>query len=418
MKLRPGVAWYLFASASKVQRKRALLTIAAIGWGSLALLMLLSFGKGLERQLLKGRLGLGENLAIIWPGETGHPWHGLPAGRPIRPRVEDIGLLRERIPDAAGVLGEMRIWQASFTFGKKTVNGRVTGTYPVYERMRNQIPREGGRFINARDLQQRRRVIFFGNELARDVFGERDPVGLTVLVNRVPYIVVGVMKKKMQMGTYGGPDAENSVIPITTFKAQFGMDRLENIVLQPDAPERMQAVLGEMRRILGAKYGFDPEDDEVFGVWDTLESTRMIEEMMIGIQIFLGIIGGLTLTVGGVGVANIMYAVVKQRTREIGVLMALGARRSWVIASILLDGITFTLAGGAIGITMAVGAIVLIGMIPLENNEALEFLGKPTLSLSVGIAVAGLLGVIGVVAAYFPARRAASINPAETLRYE
>jgi putative ABC transport system permease protein len=140
--------------------------------------------------------------------------------------------------------------------------------------------------------------------------------------------------------------------------------------------------------------------------------------MMLGIRIFLGIIGALTLIVGGVGVANIMYAVVKERTREIGVKMALGARSSWVIGPIVLEGLTYTLLGGVMGLVMATGVIILLEAIPTAGNDALEMLGKPSLSPNIALSTAGILGCIGLLAGYFPARRASRIDPAETLRYE
>ena len=188
--------------------------------------------------------------------------------------------------------------------------------------------------------------------------------------------------------------------------------------MKSDIPERLGFVLEEMHKILGAKYGFDPKDERVFGIWDTVEDGKITRHVLLGIKIFLGIIGALTLIIGGVGVANIMYAVVKERVREIGVKMALGARRGWVTWPIVLEGMMYTFLGGAIGLIMAMGAIILLDQLPTEGNEALEMLGKPTLSISIGIVSASILGIIGLVAGYFPARRAASINPAETLRYE
>ena len=141
-------------------------------------------------------------------------------------------------------------------------------------------------------------------------------------------------------------------------------------------------------------------------------------QMLTGIELFLGIIGAMTLVVGGIGVANIMYAVVKERTREIGVKMALGARRGWITGPIVLEGMLYTLFGGVIGLLMAVGIIAVLEMIPTEGNAALEMLGKPTLSVPIGIGTALILGFIGLAAGYFPARRASGIDPAETLRYE
>ena len=412
------VVGQLFWRASSLQRKRAILTVAAIAWGTVAIIMLLSFGEGLKRQMMKGRRGMGENIAVWWPGETSKVWQGLPEGRPIRPRMDDIGYLRGRMTAASGVIGEMTSWSSSFTYGTKTLTGRVTGANWEYGEIRHHFPQTGGRFFNANDERDKRRVIFLGDALAEDIFGEVDPVGKTMFVNRVPYLVIGVLQNKMQMGTYKGPDEDGCVIPITTFSAQFGRQRLTNIVFKARSAEDMPLAREQFEQALAAKYRFDPSDEQVTGVWDTVEGAKVMANIMIGLQAFLGIIGALTLLIGGIGVANIMYAVVKEKTREIGVQMALGARRGWVTGPFVLQGLSYTLVGGALGLALAVVMILLLSMIPVEGNQALEFLGKPTLSWQIAAATAGILGGIGILAGYFPARRAATIDPAETLRYE
>ena len=139
---------------------------------------------------------------------------------------------------------------------------------------------------------------------------------------------------------------------------------------------------------------------------------------MLGLELFFGIIGGLTLVIGGVGVANIMYAVVKERTREIGVKMALGARRSWITGPFIIEGVVYTLVGGLFGAVIAIVIVTLLGLIPQKGNDVLEFLGKPTLSWPIALATMAILGAAGLLAGYFPARRAAGIDPAATLRYE
>ncbi len=180
----------------------------------------------------------------------------------------------------------------------------------------------------------------------------------------------------------------------------------------------MPRALKEFKEAMGAKYRFDPEDTKIFGIWDTVNSSKIMGNVMIGLQLFLGIIGALTLLIGGIGVANIMYAVVKEKTREIGIQMAMGARSSWITGPFVLQGLLYTLLGGVLGLVIAVVIVTLLSLVPTEGNQALEFLGKPTLSWQIGVGTAAILGLIGVLAGYFPARRAASIDPAETLRYE
>ncbi len=416
--MRLKLIFQLFLRSSQLQKKRAVLTIAAIAWGTVAILLLLAFGQGLKDQLLHSRRGMGVNLAVIWPGETSQPWAGLPAGRPIRPLVDDIQYVRARLPSYAHLLGEIHNWSASLTYGKKTLTGRVIGTNWIYGKIRNNIAREGGRFFNPVDEAEKKRVVFLGNKLAKEIFGKEDPVGKTLQISGSPYLVIGVMVKKMQMGNYGGPEDMHAVIPLSTFVGQYGRQHISNFVLKVEKPGQMPEALDQFRRVLGAKYRFNPDDPKVFGVWNTVKGYKIMGNMMLGIQLFLGIIGALTLLIGGIGVANIMYAVVKERTREIGIQMAMGARSSWITGPFVLQGLLYTLFGGAAGMVIAIVLVTLLSLIPTGGNQALALLGKPTISWQIGLATAAILGFIGLLAGYFPAKRAAAVDPAETLRYE
>ena len=408
----------LFSSSSQLQKKRAFLTIASIAWGTVAILLLLAFGEGLKRQMDKNRRSTGENLAVMWPGETTKGWKGMPPGRPIRPRIDDVDLLRAQMPELKSAHGELMSWRTALQWERKTVNGRIVGAQRSYGESRVHYPVAGGRWISAADEEQRRRVIFLGDELATDLFGKVDPVGKTILVNNAPYIVIGVMQKKTQMGVYGGPDKDHACIPYTTFKAQFGRDRLNVLVIETHKPEEMKGALKRVNEILGQKYGYDPTDDRAFGTWDMVKSSSQTRMMLTGIQMFLGIVGALTLIIGGVGVANIMYAVVKERTREIGVKMALGAKSRWIIWPFVMEGVIYTLIGGALGIMIATLLVAAATFLPIESNRVMSFLGRPTLSPQIGVATSAILGIIGLLAGYFPARRAAAVDPAATLRYE
>jgi putative ABC transport system permease protein len=408
----------LFATSSRLQRKRAYLTVASIAWGTVAILLLLAFGEGLKRQMDKNRRSTGENIAVMWMGETSKPWKGMPPGRPIRLRIDDLDLVRGRMPELRSVVGEVVSWRTALTYGRKTVNGRVIGTNVDYGEARKHYPVAGGRFLTPEDEVQRRRVVFVGDEMAKDIFGNEKPIGKMLLVNNAPYTVIGVMQHKTQMGMYGGPDANHAVIPISTFRAQFGRDRLNNLLIETQQPEQMRAELKRLNEIVGAKYGYDPSDERALPAWDMVKSSETTKKILIGLELFLGIVGALTLLIGGVGVANIMYAVVKERTREIGVKMALGAKRQWIIMPFVLEAVVYTLIGGALGITIATLLVALTAFVPIESNRVLSFLGRPTLSPQIGIATSVILGIIGLLAGYFPARRAASVDPAATLRYE
>ncbi|HKF43514.1 MAG TPA: ABC transporter permease [Thermoanaerobaculia bacterium] len=411
------VVLHLFARSARLQKKRATLTIASIAWGTVTILLLLAFGEGLKRQLSTNEKAMGENLAIHWPGETSKVWKGLPEGRPIQPRIDDIAALRERIPEA-DVWGEMRTGRTNMTYGRKTVNGQLSGVNWIYGDPRKHFPRPGGRFLNARDEDEKRRVVFLGYELAEDIFGKEEPVGKTLLINNSPFTVIGVMEKKTQTSAYGGQDKNHAVIPITTYKAVIGRDRLWVLVIHSKRSEDMEEVLAHANEVMAARYGYDPKDDHVWGIWNTVKGQAVGDKIRLGMEIFFGIIGALTLVIGCVGVANIMYAVVKERTREIGVKMALGARRGWITGPFLLEGMLYTFVGGLAGAAIAILIVTLLDLIPQEGARVLQFMGKPTLSWPIGAATVAILGTAGLLAGYFPARRAAAIDPAATLRYE
>jgi putative ABC transport system permease protein len=406
----------LFRADLGHQTKRIVLTVLAIAWGTLSIVLLLSFGEGLKRSFGKGTRGMGEGIAVVWPGATTRAYMGLPSGRPIPLKEEDPDLLRARIPEIALLSVEFSRW-APVTVGTKTINARVRGVDPQYGELRNIHPQEGGRFLNRRDAGEKRRVVVLGEELARDLFGTEDVVGKTIQINQSTFLVVGVAQKKIQMGMYNGPDKNQAAIPAPTFKSMYTDARVQNLVYRPVSPDLGDVAKAQAYRVMGAKYHFDPEDERSLGIWDTREMQRINDNVALGIQIFLGIIGGLTLFVGGMGVANIMYAVVKERTREIGVKMALGAKERQVMLPFVLEALLMTVLGGILGTAVSLGLIAAIAALPLKG-EAFDLMGRPTFSPAIGAATALVLGTIGTLAGFFPARHAASVNPAVSLRYE
>ncbi len=409
----------LFRSAAKIQRKRMILTVTAIAWGTVTIILLLSFGVGLKHSMDVGRRGMGQSLIVFWMGETGKAYAGLPAGRPIRLVPDDVDLVRSGVPEVASASGEMHASSVQLVYGTKVLNKRVVGVEPAYGELRSCYPRAGDRYIDELDQRLKRRAVFLGNELAENLFGREDPVGRTMLIADVPFTVIGVMQRKRQMGMYGGPDSDRASIPLSTFEATFGRRRLSNLIFRPVSDDLAPVAKRHVLEVLGAKYRFDPTDTRVLPDWDTIHDSKLFDNMMLGFEIFLGIIGGLTLIIGGVGVANIMFAAVTHRTREIGVQMALGARRTYITGALVLESLALTFLGGVFGIGVGVAIVQALGAVQARaQSEAMEFLGTPTISLPVAITTVTLLGLIGLLAGYFPARRAVAVEPAVALRYE
>jgi putative ABC transport system permease protein len=410
------LVWRLFLVDAARNRKRIGLTVMAIAWGTLSIVLLLSFGEGMKRSFHRTSRGMGEGIGVLWPGATTRAYAGLPSGRPIMFTDEDAELLGARIPEITAISREYSK-RVPVARGTKTVNARVRGVDPSFGEMRNIIPQAGGRFLNDMDSSLKRRVVVLGDELATDLFAKDDPVGKTVLINQSTFLIVGVMQPKVMMGMYSGPDKGQASIPAPTFKAMFTDAKLGNMVYKPASEQMADQAKAQIYRVLARKYRFDPDDTRALGIWDTRENQRITGNIALGIQMFLGIIGGLTLFVGGMGVANIMYAVVKERTREIGVKMALGAKVRQVMSPFVLEALTMTILGGTLGTVVGLTLMQIIAALPLKG-EAFEFLGRPTFSPAIAAATSLILGTVGLLAGYFPARRAASVNPAESLRYE
>jgi putative ABC transport system permease protein len=351
------------------QKKRATLTVAAIVWGTFSILMLLAFGEGLKDQLGKNQRSLGENIFIIWGGQTSIPYKGLPRGRRISFRPEDLELVRKSVPEIARLGAEYSNWGVDVVNGKKVFSQHVTGEYPSYELMRTQYAESGGRYLNDEDMELKRRVVFLGHDLNKKLFDDEPSIGKTVFISRVPFTVVGVGQNKQQMGMYGGPDVEKATMPATTYQSIFGDKYLDNLVIQPKDEQSSEFVKSRLYQVLGAKHQFDPTGKQALSIWDTIEGQREFGKMMLGMQIFMGILGGLTLLIAGVGVANIMYVVIKERTKEIGIKMALGAKPKTIHNQFLLEALLICFSGGAIGIFISQLVCDLASIIPRDPKS-------------------------------------------------
>jgi putative ABC transport system permease protein len=393
------------------QKLRTVLTIFGITWGTISIVLLLGFGVGLGRQMTKNAHGMGEGIMILWPARTSISYQGLNKGRALRFMEEDTSLLSREIPQIQSISAEYSRWNIPLKHEQNTFSTLVRGVYPIYDEMRNIIPEMGGRFLDPLDLENRKRVAFIGDQLKQELFKDSPAVGKYITINGIPFLVVGVLIKKTQNSSYGGRDNTSAIIPASTFSSIFGTKYINNIVVKGRDPRQGAALRKSILQVFAKKYKFHPEDKEAVMVWDVAEFEKIFVAIMLGFNLFLGIVGAFTLMVGGIGVSNIMNVVVEERTREIGLKMALGAKKRFVLSQFLFETLLITLIGGAIGLTASAAIVAFFPKTSIEQE-----IGRPTFSLEVALVTVALLGLVGFLAGFAPARRAANLNPVEALR--
>jgi putative ABC transport system permease protein len=411
MKLMPSLV--LFVRDLQTQKLRTFFALLGITWGTAAVVLLLAFGAGLKRYQSRRMHGMGDGIVVAWPMKTSLSFEGLPKGRPIRLRAEDVLKLGSEIPELEAVSPEFGLWDQAIVYGSGDYRANVKGVYPCFAGLRHIYPLSGGRFINEQDIEKRYRVIFIGNDIKEELFGESEAVGKVLFIQGTGFTVIGVLSPKLQSSTYdGNEDKRMAYIPASTMTSVFGINYVQNFIYRARDPRQQSFVTQRVFQVLARICGFDPADTETLMLWDTSEANKLIFYFFLGFNTMLGLCGIFTLMVGGIAVANIMYLLVGQKTSEIGIQIAVGAKRRHILMQFLLQGLVLVIAGGMAGFLISWILTTIMGIVPLP-----EQMGVPEMSPIVCFVTVALLGVIGLLAGYFPARRAASMDPVRSLGF-
>jgi len=401
-------------------RKRSVMTVVGIVWGITSFILLMAYGDGFQRAMLLGLSYFGDNVAVVWNGQTSLQAGGSRAGRVIRTQPEDVDMIRQRCTLVKRVSPEVYD-DMQLRWGDRMATAGVRAVNDEYGAIRGMFMAEG-RFLNAEDIAGMRRVIVLGHDLKEKVFSRAPALDQDVFLDGIRFTVVGILKKKIAISNYFTADDDSAMIPINVMATMHDTRYNSVLVFQPVSGAMESGAVRQVLQVLAEIHKFNPADRKAVIVNRFSEGMAIINGLCIATKGLLNIIGIFTLAVAGVGIMNIMLFCVQERTHEIGVLKALGARRRHIRLQFLGEALALSIIGGIVGYAFAVLVAHWIGAIPFlsELFEDKSRQGDIYLLVNRGVFLTSFItiSIIGLLSGTWPAIKASRLDPVEALRYE
>jgi putative ABC transport system permease protein len=399
---------------------RSLLTGFGVFWGIFMLVIMMGAGTALQNGIMRGTVGFATNTSFFYSERTTKPYKGLPKNRGWNFHNRDLEIIERSVTGveliSAILFGGRQ--EGNVVYGDRSGAYNVRGVHSNYGKIESQRI-SYGRYLNDVDILQKRKVCVIGTRVYEEMFkrGE-DPIGKLLKVKGIYYSVVGVAEGVSNI-SIGGRSTESVLIPITTFQQAYNQGDIVHIVpVLIRANENIDRVESEIKAILRAQNKVAPNDEAAIGSFSLAKEFRMFEMLFLGIRLLVWIVGIGTLLAGVVGVTNIMVVTVRERTREIGVRRALGAKPNKIVMQIMSESLLLTAIAGLVGLTTGVGLLSLVDSILAANPSPDRFFINPQINFSIAIAAAVVLLFSGLLAGVIPTLRALKIKAIDAIREE